>query len=211
VGSGADPDRHGAKRIHADVRGGLCGAAKAGAPVSAPCTWEELERGEVGPQKFTLRMMAGRVAKGWGSCGGRWSGQAVAAGRWNVAGDVKFNARGASRRRRCLSRPWFDAGFCESEIANQSMSDIGQVPNGNRVRSSGRRSYCCRRAGGRRMAAVAVNVHLDMGTLSPASRWKYSMPRWHDPRSPDRAGDEAEHAARNRRGGADCGRGCGTG
>jgi bifunctional non-homologous end joining protein LigD len=36
---------------------------KPGAPVSAPCTWEELERGEVGPRTFTLRTMADRVAK----------------------------------------------------------------------------------------------------------------------------------------------------
>jgi bifunctional non-homologous end joining protein LigD len=36
--------------------------AKAGAPVSAPCTWEELERGEVGPRTFTLRTMADRIA-----------------------------------------------------------------------------------------------------------------------------------------------------
>ncbi len=35
--------------------------AKPGAPVSAPCTWEEIERGEVGPRTFTLRTMAGRV------------------------------------------------------------------------------------------------------------------------------------------------------
>jgi bifunctional non-homologous end joining protein LigD len=36
--------------------------AKAGAPVSAPCAWDELERGEVGPRTFTLRTMAGRIA-----------------------------------------------------------------------------------------------------------------------------------------------------
>jgi bifunctional non-homologous end joining protein LigD len=36
--------------------------AKAGAPVSAPCTWEELERGEVGPRTFTLRGMDQRIA-----------------------------------------------------------------------------------------------------------------------------------------------------
>lgn len=35
---------------------------KPGAPVSAPCTWEELETGEVGPQTFTLRTMARRIA-----------------------------------------------------------------------------------------------------------------------------------------------------
>ena len=35
--------------------------AKPGAPVSAPCTWDELERGEVGPRTFTLRNMAHRI------------------------------------------------------------------------------------------------------------------------------------------------------
>jgi bifunctional non-homologous end joining protein LigD len=37
--------------------------AKAGAPVSAPCTWEEVERGEVNPRTFTLRNMPERLAK----------------------------------------------------------------------------------------------------------------------------------------------------
>ena len=36
--------------------------AKPGAPVSAPCTWAEVERGLVGPQSFTLRTMADRLA-----------------------------------------------------------------------------------------------------------------------------------------------------
>jgi bifunctional non-homologous end joining protein LigD len=35
---------------------------KPGAPVSAPCTWQELESGSVGPQTFTLRAMAARIA-----------------------------------------------------------------------------------------------------------------------------------------------------
>jgi len=35
--------------------------ARPGAPVSAPCTWEDLERGRVGPRTFTLRTMARRV------------------------------------------------------------------------------------------------------------------------------------------------------
>lgn len=37
--------------------------AKPGAPVSAPCTWEEIERGDVAPRTFTLRTMATRVAE----------------------------------------------------------------------------------------------------------------------------------------------------
>jgi bifunctional non-homologous end joining protein LigD len=35
---------------------------KPGAPVSAPCTWAELESGAVGPQTFTLRTMGDRIA-----------------------------------------------------------------------------------------------------------------------------------------------------
>jgi bifunctional non-homologous end joining protein LigD len=37
--------------------------AKPGAPVSAPCTWEEVEKGEIGPRSLDLRSMADRVAK----------------------------------------------------------------------------------------------------------------------------------------------------
>jgi bifunctional non-homologous end joining protein LigD len=43
--------------------------AKPGAPVSAPCTWEELEHGEVGPRSFTLRTMAQRIS----AVGDLWS------------------------------------------------------------------------------------------------------------------------------------------
>ena len=35
--------------------------AKPGAPVSAPCTWEEVATGAVGPQTFTLRSMPARL------------------------------------------------------------------------------------------------------------------------------------------------------
>ena len=35
---------------------------KPAAPVSAPCTWEEVERGDVEPRTFTLRTMASRIA-----------------------------------------------------------------------------------------------------------------------------------------------------
>jgi bifunctional non-homologous end joining protein LigD len=37
--------------------------ARPGAPVSAPCTWDEIERGEVLPRTFTVRTMAARAAR----------------------------------------------------------------------------------------------------------------------------------------------------
>jgi bifunctional non-homologous end joining protein LigD len=43
---------------------------KPGAPVSAPCTWEELEAASVNPQTFTLPTMAQRVE----SVGDLWAG-----------------------------------------------------------------------------------------------------------------------------------------
>jgi bifunctional non-homologous end joining protein LigD len=43
--------------------------AKRGAPISAPCTWTEVERGEVQPRTFTLRTMPDRVA----TVGDLWS------------------------------------------------------------------------------------------------------------------------------------------
>jgi bifunctional non-homologous end joining protein LigD len=43
--------------------------ARPGAPVSAPCTWEEVERGEVAPRSFTIRNMAQRIA----NVGDLWS------------------------------------------------------------------------------------------------------------------------------------------
>lgn len=58
-------------RIYMDVGRNTPGATfaapyavrpKPGAPVSAPCTWEEIERGEVHPQSFTLRLMPERLA-----------------------------------------------------------------------------------------------------------------------------------------------------
>lgn len=43
--------------------------AKPGAPVSAPCTWEEVERGEVSPSTFTIRNVLERI----GSLGDVWA------------------------------------------------------------------------------------------------------------------------------------------
>jgi bifunctional non-homologous end joining protein LigD len=55
--------------------------ARPGAPVSAPCSWAEIERGDVAPQTFNLRNMAERIAE---------------------AGDLWKDMR---RRRRSLRRP----------------------------------------------------------------------------------------------------------
>jgi bifunctional non-homologous end joining protein LigD len=66
------------KRIFVDTGRNLPGATfaavyavrpKPGAPVSAPCTWQELERAEVGPQTFALRTMPARIA----DAGDLWS------------------------------------------------------------------------------------------------------------------------------------------
>lgn len=63
-------DRHG--RIYVDTgRNGFSSTfaaaytvrAKPGAPVSAPCTWEEIERGDVEPGSFTLKNMPARIAQ----------------------------------------------------------------------------------------------------------------------------------------------------
>jgi bifunctional non-homologous end joining protein LigD len=43
---------------------------KPGAPVSAPCSWQELERGDALPRSFTVRNMASRLA----AAGDVWSG-----------------------------------------------------------------------------------------------------------------------------------------
>ena len=44
--------------------------ARPGAPVSAPCAWEEIERGAVVPATFTIRNMAARIEK----VGDLWAG-----------------------------------------------------------------------------------------------------------------------------------------
>jgi len=54
-----DTGRNGFSATHAAV---YAVRAKPGAPVSAPCTWKEIEQGTAGPQSFTLRTMAARLA-----------------------------------------------------------------------------------------------------------------------------------------------------
>lgn len=67
------------KRIYMDIGRNTPGATvaapyavrpKPGAPVSAPCSWEEVDSGAARPQAFTLRSMAGRLD----SAGDPWAG-----------------------------------------------------------------------------------------------------------------------------------------
>ena len=62
-----DTGRNGWSATHAAV---YAVRAKPGAPVSAPCTWEELESGAIGPRTFTLTNMAARIE----DVGDLWSG-----------------------------------------------------------------------------------------------------------------------------------------
>ncbi len=55
-----DTGRNGFSATHAAA---YAVRAKPGAPVSAPCTWEEIESGAVGPRSFTLRTMPKRLAE----------------------------------------------------------------------------------------------------------------------------------------------------
>ena len=54
-----DTGRNGFSATHAAA---YAVRAKRGAPVSAPCTWEEIESGTAGPRTFTLRTMPARLA-----------------------------------------------------------------------------------------------------------------------------------------------------
>ena len=63
--------RHRQERLHPEGRlEGISRLARAGGgreakrgPVSAPCTWQEIEREGVGPRTFTLRTLAGRIGE----------------------------------------------------------------------------------------------------------------------------------------------------
>jgi bifunctional non-homologous end joining protein LigD len=55
-----DTGRNGWTATHAAV---YAVRARRGAPVSAPCSWEEVESGKIEPQSLNLRNMPGRVAQ----------------------------------------------------------------------------------------------------------------------------------------------------
>jgi bifunctional non-homologous end joining protein LigD len=70
--------------------------ATPGAPVSAPCTWAEIEGGLVGPRTFTLRTMADRVASVgdlWADMGRRKRSLRRAAARLSRIGPVRPQRR----------------------------------------------------------------------------------------------------------------------
>jgi len=78
--------------------------------VSAPCTWAELEQGLVGPQTFSLRTMAERLAR----AGDLWAalhepGQSLAAPiealQSMLSADDWREARAASTRRPRARKP----------------------------------------------------------------------------------------------------------
>jgi bifunctional non-homologous end joining protein LigD len=60
----------GRNEFHATYAAPYAVRAKPGAPISAPCTWAEVEDGGIGPQSLKLRDMADRVA----AVGDVWSG-----------------------------------------------------------------------------------------------------------------------------------------
>jgi bifunctional non-homologous end joining protein LigD len=67
--------------------------ARPGAPISTPCTWEEIESGDVGPQTFTLKTIADRVE----SVGDLWAG--LRKRRFSLRSKIKqIEAEAATRR-----------------------------------------------------------------------------------------------------------------
>ena len=58
--NGVDTGRNG---YHSTFAAAYTVRARRGAPVSAPCSWKEIERGEVEPASFTVRNILERVQK----------------------------------------------------------------------------------------------------------------------------------------------------
>ena len=79
--------------------------AKPGAPVSAPCTWSELEGGDVTPQSLTLRTLPQRLA----TLGDLWSSlppqSLPCGGAWSPRSGLKLPPAGDSHRSQ-------NVGFC---------------------------------------------------------------------------------------------------
>lgn len=82
--------------------------ARPGAPISAPCTWAEVEEGAVGPRTFTLRTMAARldaVGELWSDLDGRrCSLREAAAKLGTMLTDADWSEALAASTRRPASR-----------------------------------------------------------------------------------------------------------
>jgi bifunctional non-homologous end joining protein LigD len=85
--------------------------AKPHAPISAPCTWDEVERGEVGPQTCTLRSMEARL-------------QAVG-DVWAALGTQRYSFLGPAERLKAeLGDEWVeDLGALHAEERAQAMHE----------------------------------------------------------------------------------------
>jgi bifunctional non-homologous end joining protein LigD len=81
---------------------------KPSAPVSAPCTWDEIECGEVGPQAFTLRSMEDRLH----AVGDLWA-------------DLEAHPRSLLDATEQL----------RAELGNEWVEDLGALQSGERARA----------------------------------------------------------------------------
>ena len=93
--------------------GATCAAVYAvrprpGAPVSAPCTWQEVEQAAVGPRTFTLRTMSARIAEVgdlWQAMATeRYSLEAATAALQRLLTEEDWNEAAAATTRRPVSR-----------------------------------------------------------------------------------------------------------
>jgi len=119
-----------AGRILVDTGRNLAGATfaavyavrpKEGAPVSAPCTWDEVEGGIVGPRTFTLRTMEKRV----GQVGDLWKG-------------MERHARALREPLGRLEALLTDADWKDALAATTRRPTSRQAPRKSRARKSAR-------------------------------------------------------------------------
>ena len=93
--------------------------ARPGAPVSAPCTWREIEDGSVAPRTFTLRTMPGRLAE----VGDLWQ-------------DVERERRGLGEATAALERLLTDEDWKEAHAASTRRPGPRKRPAKNPVKHS---------------------------------------------------------------------------
>ena len=118
-------------RILVDTGRNLAGATfaavyavrpKTGAPVSAPCTWDEIEGGRVGPRTFTLRTMTKRL----GDVGDLWR-------------DIDQHAAALRAPMERLEALLTDADWKEARVATTRRPTSRQTPRKTRARKNAAR------------------------------------------------------------------------